>query len=75
MTGSGEAMQNVYDIGVRELDHRVADGIEVTLFWSAATGVVVAVEDEREGASFRISVDPADALEAFRHPYAFAAAA
>jgi hypothetical protein len=48
----------------------------VTLFWGAATGVFVAVADEREGGeSFQIAVDAADALEALRHPYAFAAAA
>ena len=68
-------MGNVLDIGVRELDQRTDNGIEVTLFWSAATGVFVAVEDEREGESFQIAVAPTDALEAFRHPYAFAVAA
>ena len=68
-------MGNVLDIGVRELDQRTDNGIEVTLFWSAATGVFVAVEDERKGESFQIAVAPADALEAFRHPYAFAVAA
>ncbi|HEV8249135.1 MAG TPA: hypothetical protein VGQ15_04130 [Gaiellaceae bacterium] len=68
-------MADVFDIGIRELDHRSGDGLEVTLFWSPATGAFVAVEDQREGASFQIPVDAADALEAFRHPYAFAAAA
>jgi hypothetical protein len=71
----GDRMESGFDIGVRELDHRIDSGIEVTLFWSAATGVFVAVEDEREGESFQIAVDAADALEAFRHPYAFAVAA
>ena len=58
--------------GLRELDHRSGDGFDVTLLWSARTGrVFVAVEDTRTGDSFRIRVDPRDALEAFHHPYAY----
>jgi hypothetical protein len=58
--------------GLRELDQRKSDGLEVTLLWSERTGsVYVAVEgtDGRPGFSF--SVEPADALDAFRHPYAY----
>jgi hypothetical protein len=60
---------------VRELDRRSNDGIEVALLWHAPTNrVFVAVEDGRhEGESFRFEVDPRGALEAFRHPFAYAA--
>jgi hypothetical protein len=54
----------------RELDHRNADGIDVTLLWEPRTdSVVVAVVDDNE--SFRIAVDGREALDAFRHPYAY----
>ena len=44
----------------------------VTLLWSEDTGsVFVCVDDERTEEAFHFSVDPADALEAFRHPYAY----
>lgn len=59
---------------VRELDRRRGDGIEVTLLWDPQTDrVSVAVEDERAGESFELDVAPGDALEAFHHPYAYAA--
>ena len=54
----------------RELDHRNADGIDVTLLWDPRTdSVVVAVVDDSE--SFWIAVDGSEALDAFRHPYAY----
>jgi hypothetical protein len=57
---------------IRELDHRVSDGIDVTLFWDPRTDqVLVAVHDGRYGESFQLQVDPAEALDAFRHPYAY----
>jgi hypothetical protein len=58
--------------GLRELDQRKQDGVEVTLLWSERTGsVYVAVEDAYGHPGFSFAVDPADALEAFRHPYAY----
>jgi hypothetical protein len=58
--------------GLRELDHRAANGLEVTLLWSTRTGsVFVCVEDERTDTGFHFAVDPADALEAFNHPYGY----
>ena len=57
---------------LRELDHRRGDGFYVTLLWSARSGkVYVAVEDARTNEAFRIAVDPARALDAFNHPYAY----
>jgi hypothetical protein len=61
------------ETGIRELDRRQDDGIDVTLFWNSRTNrLFVAVQDERGGESFRVDVDAADALDAFHHPYAYA---
>ncbi len=60
--------------GIRELARRGGDGLEVTLLWSARSGAVfVCVEDEHDGGGFHFAVDGAHALDAFRHPYAYAA--
>jgi hypothetical protein len=60
-------------IAIRELDRRRADGIEVTLLWNAETkGVFVSVA-ERGGNTLEFQVPPAQALDAFHHPYAYAA--
>jgi hypothetical protein len=57
---------------LRELDRRSQEGFEVTLLWSRRTGsVFVCVEDELLPGGFHFAVDPADALDAFRHPYAY----
>lgn len=62
------------EFAIRELDHRTSDGIDVRLLWNSRTDrVSVAVKDERSGACLGFEVDPADALTAFRHPYAYAA--
>jgi hypothetical protein len=61
------------DTGMRELDHRSSDDIEVTLLWSARTNrVFVSVLERRSEALFDFEVAPAQALEAFQHPYAYA---
>jgi len=66
-------MYAVSDTDVRELDHRSGDGIEVTLHWSPQTNRVwITVADERRGESFDQDIDPADALDAFNHPYVYA---
>lgn len=57
-----------------ELAHRAEDGIDVWLYWQRATNrVFVAVWDLRTGESFRLDVGGACALDAFHHPYAYAA--
>lgn len=57
---------------LRELDQRSGNGLEVTLLWSERTGTVfVCVQDERTHTGFHFAVDPADALEAFHHPYGY----
>lgn len=58
----------------RELAHRTSDRIEVTLFWSkAANQVTIAVLDTRSGDAVEFEVDGSAALDAFNHPYAYAA--
>ena len=64
LTGAGD---------VRELDRRASDGIDVRLLWHPHTNsVTLAVHDERAGHDLVFEVDPAEALRAFRHPYAYA---
>ena len=58
----------------RELAHRINDGIHVTLLWNEDTGALtVTVLDAKTGAAFEIPAEPQNALEAFNHPYAYAA--
>jgi hypothetical protein len=58
----------------RELAHRTSNGVEVTLLWLPADDrLVVSVVDARLGEAFEIDVDAAEALDAFHHPYAYAA--
>ena len=58
----------------RELAHRTSDGIEVTLFWSKPSNqVTVAVLDTRSGDALEFDVAGSAALDAFNHPYAYAA--
>ena len=58
----------------RELAHRINDGIEVALFWTQSSNrVTIAVLDSHSDETLEFEVDGADALDAFNHPYAFAA--
>ena len=59
----------------KELATRASDGLTVFLFWSRATDAVkVTVADSRLDHDFELHVPGADALSAFYHPFAFAAA-
>ena len=59
----------------RELAHRASDEIEVTLFWSKPSPrVTIAVLDTRCTEALEFEVDGSAALDAFNHPYAYAAA-
>ena len=65
-------MQTITNHPIRELDHRVNDGLDVKLLWNSLTDrVSVAVEDQRTGEFFELEVDPEHALSAFHHPYAY----
>ena len=58
----------------RELAAREGDGIQVTLLWHPCdNALTVSVEDARVGRGFQLAVTPDRALDAFYHPYAYAA--
>jgi hypothetical protein len=57
-----------------ELAHRIAHGVEVALLWSPdSDSVMVAVSDERTGETFLVEPPRDCALDAFYHPFAYAA--
>jgi hypothetical protein len=57
------------------LAERTNAGIQVTLLWEEGTNAVaVLVRDDGIDEQFEVSVEPDDnALDAFEHPYAYAA--
>ena len=58
----------------RELAARTGDGIDVRLFWHPSSDTVtVSMFDATYGRAFEIAVDPEEALDAFQHPFAYAA--
>jgi hypothetical protein len=59
---------------VRELDHRVSDGIDVRLLWRPHDDrALVAVSDFKTGEAFTIEVGRDQrALDVFHHPFAYA---
>jgi hypothetical protein len=70
----GTAMTATATIERRELAHRTSDGIDVTLLWNTGTDqVTIAVLDTRSDESLAFAVDGRAALDAFNHPYAYAA--
>ena len=59
---------------VRELAQRQSGSEEVLLLWyPESERVEVCVRDLETGVSFHLDVAPADAIEAFNHPYAYLA--
>ena len=59
---------------VRELAQRVSGTDEVLLLWNPESdGVALSVRDLESGAGFHVDVEPANAMEAFYHPYAYVA--
>jgi hypothetical protein len=58
----------------RELAARDTDGIHVLLLWHPdENALTVSVEDARAGDRFQLAVAPDRALDAFYHPFAYAA--
>jgi hypothetical protein len=58
----------------REIAYRANDGVEVALVWDPRTNeLALTVSDVRTGDDFELTVGGAEALEAFAHPYAYAA--
>jgi hypothetical protein len=57
-----------------ELAYRANGGVEVGLFWARGDDtLLVVVRSERTGEEFEFEIDGAHALDAFEHPYAYAA--
>jgi hypothetical protein len=58
---------------IHELDHRRNDGFDVRVLSNSGTNQVsIAVADGRAGECFAFEIAPADAVDAFHHPYAYA---
>ena len=58
----------------RELASRESNGIYVLLLWHRREdALTVSVEDDRLGDRFQLAVAPHRALDAFYHPFAYAA--
>ena len=58
----------------RELAARESDGIHVLLLWHPpGNTLTVSVDDARLGDRFQLAVAPEHALDAFYHPFAYAA--
>ena len=58
----------------RELAARESDGFHVVLLWHPReTALTVSVEDARVGERFQLAVAHDRALDAFYHPFAYAA--
>ena len=56
-----------------ELDYRESDGIQVSLLWSRAKNdISVLVVDTKTDEQLELRVDPHEALDACRHPFAYA---
>jgi hypothetical protein len=72
MSTQETVMLTTSQTAVRELDRRINDGFDVRLLWNSRTNrVFVTVEDQRDGVVFELTVDPAAAVEAFQHPFAY----
>jgi hypothetical protein len=57
-----------------ELAARESDGINILLLWHPREdAITVSVEDDRHGDCFQVAVAPDRALDAFYHPFAYAA--
>ena len=66
---------SVTDDDWRELASRSGDGLQISLVWSKSADRVKVHRSSTRGPStksFDIEADGADALSAFRHPFAYA---
>jgi hypothetical protein len=69
-----EGEREMSQLDQRELAYREHDGLEITLMWNARSNEIsVGVVDAREELSFSVLVPSECALDAFNHPYAYAA--
>jgi hypothetical protein len=56
----------------RELAHRTSDAIDISLYRNERTKITVKVYDARSDEGFELDIDGRRALDAFRHPFAYA---
>ena len=62
-----------YDSSIVDLADRNKDRLDVVLLWARQTGRVWAnVTHRRSGQTAQIDAVPANALDVFRHPFAYA---
>src|SRR5262245_16393587 len=78
--GVMQPISTIAEVGIstlsdsRELASRENDGLNVILLWHPrADAVTVSVEDSRTGQYFELAVERKRALDAFYHPFAYAA--
>jgi hypothetical protein len=73
---TGNDSRNLQAAMPTELAHRCVDGVEVLLLWDSGDDrLTVVVDDLRNGGSFELVADDGrQALDAFYHPFAYAAA-
>ena len=72
MTTSESEVRGTHDS--RELASRESDGVLVQLLWHPRNdAVTVSVDDSRVGRRFELAVERHCALDAFYHPFAYAA--
>jgi hypothetical protein len=70
----GGGVMSPATLQTRELAARESDGIHVVLLWHPdEDALTVSVDDTRVGDRFQVAVAPNRALDAFYHPYAYAA--
>jgi hypothetical protein len=68
--------ESAMDTTIVELDHRESGPFEVTLFWHRDLEVVsLTIRDNRSARSLELPVVHDRALQAFKHPFAYAASA
>jgi hypothetical protein len=59
---------------IEELASRESAGLQVSLFWSREDNALsVVVRDHRSGDEFSLAVEPDEAMDVYRHPFAYAA--
>jgi hypothetical protein len=70
----GLSVEPMDAINTRELAARESDGLHVLLLWHPDENeLTVSVEDVRVGDHFQLAVAADRALDAFYHPFAYAA--
>lgn len=73
-TAPQEDTMNAAESQYRELAYRANDGVEVALYWGTRDNrLLLVVDDSRTGDLFELEVSADEALDAFEHPFAYAA--